>query len=68
MPDSARPYKMRLYPIPAIVALFGWLFVFFTSGWMYAAVGAATLALGVGIFLVRAKVTAAWPFRPPSAA
>lgn len=67
-PDSARPYKMWLYPIPAIIALFGWLFIFFTSGWIYAAVGAATLAVGVGIFLIRAKVTAAWPFRSATAA
>jgi APA family basic amino acid/polyamine antiporter len=67
MPDSARPYKMWLYPIPAIIALFGWLYIFVTSGWVYIAVGAATLAVGVAIFLIRAKYTAAWPFRVTNA-
>ncbi len=62
-PDSARPYKMWFYPIPAIIAFFGWLYIFFTSGWSYVAVGTATLAAGVAIFLIRAKYTQAWPFR-----
>ena len=66
-PDSARPYKMWLYPVPAVIALFGWLYIFVTSGWMYIAVGGATLAVGVGIFLIRAKLTAAWPFRAANA-
>ena len=66
-PDSARPYKMWLYPVPAVIAFFGWIYIFVTSGWMYVAVGGATLAVGVGIFLVRAKLTAAWPFRAANA-
>jgi hypothetical protein len=66
-PDSARPYKMWLYPVPAVIAFFGWIYIFVTSGWMYVAVGGATLAVGVAIFLVRAKLTAAWPFRAANA-
>jgi hypothetical protein len=62
-PDSARPYKMWLYPLPAIVAFFGWGFVFATSGWGYVAVGLLTMALGLAVFLIRAKITATWPFR-----
>ena len=62
-PDSARPYKMWFYPIPAIIAFAGWLYIFFTSGWSYVAVGTATLAAGVAIFLIRAKYTQTWPFR-----
>src|SRR4030095_4599725 len=27
-PDSERPYRMWLYPLPALVALFGWIFLF----------------------------------------
>jgi len=61
--DSARPYKMLLYPLPAVIAFFGWAFVFTTSGWKYVAVGIATLLLGVIVFLVRARMTATWPFR-----
>jgi basic amino acid/polyamine antiporter, APA family len=63
LPDSKRPYNMWLYPLPAVIALLGWLFIFVTSGWSYVAVGMATLAVGVAIYLLRAKYTATWPFR-----
>jgi hypothetical protein len=37
--------------------------VFTTSGWGYVGVGVLTLAVGVVIFLIRAKLSATWPFR-----
>jgi hypothetical protein len=60
-PDGL-PYRMWLYPVPAIIAFVGWAYVFLTSGWAYIAVGLATLAAGVVAFLLRAKVSATWPF------
>ncbi|MFZ0637762.1 MAG: APC family permease [Candidatus Acidiferrales bacterium] len=63
LPDSARPYKMWLYPLPAIVAFFGWAFVFTTSGWRYVGIGLATLAVGNGVFLAWAGYTRTWPFQ-----
>jgi len=62
LPDAARPYKMWLYPLPAVVAFFGWAFVFATSGWNYVAIGLITLAIGIGLYLVRARITHTWPF------
>lgn len=62
LPDSARPYKMLLYPVPAVVAFLGWAFVFTTSGWNYVAVGSITLAIGIAVYLVRARITRTWPF------
>ncbi|HEY4741862.1 MAG TPA: APC family permease, partial [Candidatus Acidoferrales bacterium] len=62
-PDSSRPFKMWLYPVPAVIAFFGWAFVFTTSGWGYVGVGVLTLAVGVVVFLIRAKLSATWPFR-----
>ena len=56
------PYRMWLYPVPAVIAFVGWAYVFLTSGWAYIAVGLATLAAGVIAFLLRAKVEAKWPF------
>jgi amino acid transporter len=50
-PDLPRPFRMWLYPLPALMALAGWLFLLLTSGWMLIALGAATLALGVLCFL-----------------
>src|SRR6059058_6227889 len=31
-PDANRPFRMWLYPLPALVALLGWIFLFVTSG------------------------------------
>ena len=61
-PDLPRPFKMWLYPVPAIVALFGWLFLFTTSGGTIILLALGTLALGVLAFLVWAKRTGGWPF------
>jgi amino acid transporter len=54
-PDKARPFKMWLYPLPSIVALAGWLFVFGTSGEWFILGGIGTLFLGVGVFFVWEK-------------
>jgi len=62
MPDSARPYKMWLYPLPAVVAFFGWAFVFTTSGWRYVSIGVITLAVGALVFLIWAARARTWPF------
>lgn len=62
---SARPYKMWLYPLPAVVAFFGWTFVFLTSGWLYISLGLLTLAVGIGFFFLRAGLTRTWPFTRP---
>ena len=59
---TARPYKMWLYPVPAVVAFVGWAYIFVTSGWGYVAVGLLTLAAGVGAFLVRSRLERTWPF------
>jgi basic amino acid/polyamine antiporter, APA family len=62
LPDKARPYKMWLYPIPMIIAFFGWSYVFLTSGWVYIKVGLLTLLTGVLVFFGWAKHKATWPF------
>jgi amino acid transporter len=64
LPEAERPYRMWLYPVPAIVAFLGWCFVFGTSGWLFAGIGVATLVLGVAVFLIWSRRTGAWPFAP----
>jgi amino acid transporter len=54
-PDRPRPFKMWLYPIPAVVALAGWLFVFATSGLTVILFAFGTLAAGVLAFAVWTK-------------
>ena len=53
---------MWLYPLPNLVALFGWIFLFATSGTEVIAFGLGTLALGVAAFFAWSKVTRRWPF------
>ena len=67
LPDSARPYKMWIYPLPAVVAFFGWLYIFLTSGLVFITIGVATLAVGVLVYLGWSYGIGAWPFAHASA-
>ncbi|OJW23476.1 MAG: amino acid transporter [Planctomycetales bacterium 71-10] len=45
-------FRMPLYPLPAVAALVGWLFVFLTSTRPVIAYGLGSLALGIIAFLI----------------
>ena len=62
-PDMPRPYRMWLYPLPALVALLGWIFVFVTTDPWVIAFGIGALLLGCLAFLVWSWNTKRWPFR-----
>jgi amino acid transporter len=66
-PAMPRPFRVWLYPLPNLVALFGWIFLFATSGTEVIAFGLATLALGIGAFFAWSKWTRRWPFAPADA-
>jgi len=61
-PDMQRPYRMWLYPIPAFVAMIGWIFVFATTEVRVIAFGVGVLALGCVAFLVWSWNIKRWPF------
>jgi amino acid transporter len=67
-PDMPRPYRMWLYPVPAGVALFGWLFIFVTTDIRVIAFGVGILALGVVCFLFWSRHLRQWPFAASSPA
>ncbi len=46
-PKPSFPFRMWLYPLPAFIAAAGWIYIFCTSGWIYAAFGVLTLLSGV---------------------
>jgi amino acid transporter len=50
-PDMVRPYRIWLYPVPAVVALAGWLFIFVTTDVRVILFGLGILALGVLCYL-----------------
>jgi amino acid transporter len=67
-PEMPRPYRMWLYPVPALVALLGWIFVFVTTDARVILFGLAVLGLGCVTFLLWSWRTKRWPFLLPEAA
>lgn len=61
-PDMPRPYRMWLYPIPAVIALLGWIFVFATTQLQVIFFGIGVLALGFAVFLLWSWNIKRWPF------
>ncbi len=63
-PDMPRPFRMWLYPVPALLATFGFLFVLverrnFLKEIRYAVI---ILVIGILIYMVRALRRREWPF------
>jgi amino acid transporter len=63
-PGLVRPYREWLYPVPSILAMAGWIYVFQASGWSAIRVMLGWTALGIIAFLVWARVEHVWPFGP----
>ena len=59
---EAFPFRMWLYPLPALLALVGWFYVFFSSGMFFIVLGCGILLAGVGVYLVRARRLREFPF------
>jgi fructoselysine transporter len=60
-PPERFPFKMWLYPLPAILTMFGWAALFWATGtarkW-----GLLLIGLGILAFLLRAREVRQWPF------
>ena len=56
------PYRMWLFPIPALIALAGWVGLFSQTSPIGMGFGLLTLLLGALVFFVRAKRMRSWPF------
>ena len=64
-PKLRRPYRMWLYPIPSIIALVGWGYVYYSSGLTPILLSLAWVAAGVVAYLLWARfVEHTWPFGP----
>ena len=61
-PNLRRPYRMWLYPLPSLIALAGWLFIYVQSGSWTIAISLAWIILGVVAFLIWAYFERTWPF------
>jgi amino acid transporter len=56
------PYKMPLYPLPALLALAGWIYIVTTSKLVFIELGLAVFAAGTCIYLLLAHHRKSWPF------
>jgi amino acid transporter len=56
------PYRMWLYPIPAIIALCGWGYAFWSSGTAPIVFGCVSLLAGMLVFAARSAARQEWPF------
>jgi amino acid transporter len=60
--SPSAPFRLPLYPLPPLIALAAWCFLFWSSGTNAMLFGGVTLAAGAAVFLVRARRTRGWPF------
>lgn len=63
------PFKMWLYPVPAILALVGWLYIFGSSafqpgGWKFMTYAFTTICVGICGYFVLAYKKRIWPMAP----
>jgi len=63
-PGLLRPYRQWLYPVPSLIALVGWIYIFQASGWTAIRLALSWTILGLVAFLIWARRNHAWPFGP----
>jgi fructoselysine transporter len=56
------PYKMPLYPLPVILAVLMWLFVFYATGMQIVLSFLILITAGIIVYFVFAKYTRQWPY------
>jgi amino acid transporter len=66
-PETPRPFRMWLYPLPALFAMSCWLYIFLVQafepqGWKYMVYVLLVIVSGVGLFLLLARQQRYWPF------
>jgi amino acid transporter len=61
-PDIALPVRMWGYPLPAVVSILGYLYVFLSLGPHYILFGAVSIVIGIGAFMIAAWNQRKWPF------
>jgi amino acid transporter len=61
-PGLLRPYHQWLYPIPSVIALIGWIYIFHASGWSAIRIMLGWTILGIIAYLIWARRNRQWPF------
>jgi len=56
------PFRMWLYPVPALLAIVGWIAIFISTGRKPMLASLAAMAAGILVYLGRARLLRQWPF------
>ena len=56
------PYKMPLYPLPVILAILMWLFIFCATGFTIILSFLIVFGSGVIVYFIYAKLQKKWPY------
>jgi amino acid transporter len=63
-PNLPRPYRQWLYPLPTIIALIGWVYIYISASWLSIGLSLCWILVGAIAFLIYAKAEHTWPFGP----
>jgi fructoselysine transporter len=62
-PKDFFPFRMWLYPVPAIIAIFVWIGLFLSTGFYFVIGGIGMIGLGIIVYLIRAYKIKEWPYK-----
>ena len=62
------PFRMWLFPLPALIALAGWILAFANTGTLAIELGVGWLLIGIVAYMLTARAQRAWPFAAVAAA
>ncbi len=66
-PNLERPYRIWLYPVPSLIAIVGWMFIYLTLDLRIILFSLVAMAIGVISFLIWSFTTSRWPFQSAEA-
>ena len=63
-PELRRPYRQWLYPVPSLLALAGWIYVYASATLQSILLSLVWIVGGIIAFGVWARINRSWPFAP----
>ncbi|MGV3561233.1 APC family permease [Larkinella arboricola] len=56
------PFRMPLYPLPVLLVIGIWTFIFISTGQAFMLSGLTVIGLGIVVYLITARIRKQWPF------